>query len=149
MAEEISEIVQELNMEREIDIDFTSQYVSLTFKGAFLFDSGKAKLKEESINTLDKVGLILETYQDSLIEIEGHTDNVPIYNANFASNDELSSFRALAVFEYFMENTLLEPSLLKHSGRGEYVPIADNNSEEGRAKNRRVEIKIYHSLSSY
>ena len=98
---------------------------------------------------MDKVGLILERYADSVIEIEGHTDNVPISSARFADNNELSSARALSVFNYFMDTTTLDPAMLKHSGRGEYVPVADNSTPEGRAKNRRVEIKIYHTLSSY
>ncbi|HKM05129.1 MAG TPA: flagellar motor protein MotB [Lachnospiraceae bacterium] len=149
LAEQIDESVKEMDLEKEIDIDFTSQYVLLTFKGAFLFDSGKATLKPESLITLGKVGQILETYSKSLIEIEGHTDNVPIHNATFKDNNELSSSRALAVFEFMNNNTLLDPSMMKHSGRGEYVPVADNSTLEGRAKNRRVEIKIYNSLSSY
>ena len=90
---------------------------------------------------------ILERYSEGIIEVEGHTDNVPISSGRFASNNELSSARALAVFDYFTANTNLDPAKIKHSGRGEYVPVADNSSEEGRAKNRRVEIKIYHSLS--
>ena len=98
---------------------------------------------------MDKVGQILERYADSTIEIEGHTDNVPIHNARFANNDELSSFRALSVFDYFMSTTTLDPAKIKHSGRGEYVPVADNATPEGRAKNRRVEIKIYTELSDY
>ena len=70
-------------------------------------------------------------------------------NKNFGSNDELSSFRALSVFQYLMETTDLDPAKIKHSGRGEYIPIADNSTAEGRARNRRVEIKIYNDLSSY
>ncbi|MBQ7065654.1 MAG: flagellar motor protein MotB [Lachnospiraceae bacterium] len=149
LAEKVEEAVKEANMEEEIDIDFTSQYVSLTLNGALLFDSGSDKLKEEALPVLSKVGQILTRYGESVIEIEGHTDNVPIHNKQFANNDELSSFRALAVFNYFMENTSLNPAMLKHSGRGEYVPVADNSTPEGRAKNRRVEIKIYHALSTY
>jgi len=61
----------------------------------------------------------------------------------------LSSARALAVFEYLVDNSGLDPAMVKHSGRGEYVPIADNSTPEGRAQNRRVEIKIYHTLSTY
>lgn len=149
LAEKIEEAVTEQNLEKEVDIDFTSQYVLLTLNGALLFDSGKDTLKEEAIPVLQKVGMILERYSESIIEVEGHTDNVPIHNSNFANNNELSSFRALSVFDFFAENTNLDPSMIKHSGRGEYVPIADNSTAEGRAMNRRVEIKIYHTLSSY
>lgn len=148
MAEQIEEALQEMNMEGDIDVDFTSQYVLLTMKGAILFDSGSAQLKEAVYPTLDRLGLILMSYGDSLIEIEGHTDNVPIHNSRFANNDELSSARALSVFQYFMDTTTLDPATVKHSGRGEYVPVADNSTEEGRARNRRVEIRIYNTLSS-
>ena len=96
---------------------------------------------------ISKVAVILERYAQSTIEIEGHTDNVPIHNARFESNDVLSSYRALAMFNYLVDNTTLDPAMLKHSGRGEYIPVADNSTPEGRAKNRRIEIKIYNTLS--
>lgn len=151
-SEQLSEAIEEAlredaQYENEIEVDFTSQYVSLTLNGAFLFDSGSATLKEEAKPLLDRVGQILTRYAGSTIEIEGHTDNVPIHNSQFANNNELSSFRALSVFDYFMETTALDPALIKHSGRGEYVPVADNGTAEGRARNRRVEIKIYTQLS--
>ena len=148
LAEKIKEAIDEQKLEKEVDINFTSQYVLLTMNGALLFDSGKSDIREDAVPVLDKVGLILQRYAESVIEIEGHTDNVPISNSRFANNDELSSFRALAVFDYFLQNTTLDPAMIKHSGRGEYVPIADNSTVEGRAKNRRVEIKIYHTLST-
>ncbi len=133
----------------DITMDFTSQYVSLKLNGAFLFDSGSDELKDEAKPLLDKVGQILVRYAEGTVEIEGHTDNIPINTAQFANNDVLSSFRALSVFEYFMQTTSLSPSQMKHSGRGEYIPIADNTTPEGRAQNRRVEIKIYTELSGY
>lgn len=148
LAETVEEVLQEESLDGEIDVDFTSQYVSLTLNGALLFDSGSADLKEESKPVLDQVGRILSRYGQSIIEIEGHTDNVPIHNSRFANNNELSSFRALSVFDYFMQTTNLDPAKVKHSGRGEYVPVADNATPEGRARNRRVEIKIYHDLST-
>lgn len=148
LAEEIEEAVDESQFANEIDVDFTSQYVSLTLNGALLFDSGSAELKEEAKPLMDKVGQLLARYAQSTIEIEGHTDNVPIHNAKYGDNNELSSFRALSVFNYFMETTFLDPATIKHSGRGEYLPVADNATPEGRAQNRRVEIKIYHSLST-
>lgn len=143
MAETVEEAVNENQMQDQIEVSFTSQYVQLTMKGALLFDSGSAELKEESTVVLDKVGLILERYANGTIEIEGHTDNVPINSARFASNEELSSARALSVFYYLSDTTTLNPTTLKHAGMGERVPIADNSTEEGRSKNRRVEIKIF------
>lgn len=147
MSEQIEESVNEEDLGKQIDIDFTSQYVSLTMNGSLLFDSGSATIKNDAIPTLQKVGKILETYADGTIEIEGHTDNVPISNSKFANNDELSSFRALAVFDYLRDNTDLDPAMIKHTGRGSYVPVADNGTAEGRQQNRRVEIKIYNQLS--
>ena len=111
--------------------------------GGLLFDSGKAFLKAEAEQILDKVGVILERYGDGIIEIEGHTDNVPISSAQFPSNEELSSARAMSVFYYLQEHALVNPVNLKHAGMGERVPIADNSTPEGRSRNRRVEILIY------
>ena len=147
LSELIEEALQEQNLEGMVDVDFTSQYVSLTLNGALLFDSGSAQIKTDSLPILDKIGVILRKYGKSIIEIEGHTDNVPIHTSRFADNNELSSARALSVFNYLVENSGLDPAIVKHTGRGEYVPIADNSTETGRAKNRRVEIRIYNPLS--
>ncbi len=144
LAEIVQEAVDENNLAGQVEVNFTAQYVQLTMKGALLFDSGSAEIKEESIPVLEKLGVILERYgARTTIEIEGHTDNVPISSARFASNEELSSARALSVFYYLVENTTLDPVMLKHAGMGERVPIADNSTLEGRSKNRRVEIRIY------
>ena len=149
LAEMIQEAVTEKDMDEMIDVEFTSQYVQLTLKGALLFDSGSTLLKDEALPVLDQVGLILERYADGTIEIEGHTDNVPMSGAKYSNNDELSSGRALSVFNYLLGSTNLNPANIKQAGRGEYLPVADNATAEGRSKNRRVEIKIYNSLSSY
>lgn len=148
LAEKIQEAVAEQALDGDIDIDFTSQYVELTLNGSLLFDSGSSELKSEADALLAKVGVILEKYASSTIEVEGHTDNVPIHTSRFANNNELSDARALSVFDYFVENTNLNPANIKHSGRGEYVPVADNSTPEGRAMNRRVEIKIYNALAA-
>ncbi|MGL5259250.1 MAG: flagellar motor protein MotB [Lachnospiraceae bacterium] len=147
LATKIEEALKENNLDAEIDIDFTSQYVQLTLRGSILFDSGSATLRAEAMPTIQKIGVILERYAESTIEIEGHTDNVPINSGKFENNDVLSSYRALSMFEYLVENTAIDPATIKHSGRGEYLPIADNSTQEGRSKNRRIEIKIYNTLS--
>ena len=149
LAEKIEEALEEKNLEKEVDIEFTAQYVQLTLNGALLFDSGSVEIKEESLPLMNQLGIILQRFAEGTIEIEGHTDNVPMSGAKYSNNDELSSGRALSVFYYLKENTTLDISRIKHAGRGEYIPIADNSTEEGRAKNRRVEIRIYNSLSSY
>lgn len=149
LAEKITETLEEKNLDSQINVEFTSQYVQLTLNGAILFDSGSVQLKEEALPIMNQVGLILQKYSPGVIEIEGHTDNVPMSGAKYSNNDELSDGRALSVFYYLVQNTTLDPAMIKHSGRGEYDPVADNSTEEGRAKNRRVEIKIYNELSSY
>lgn len=143
LAERIEEAASESNVSDQIEVSFTSQYVQLTMKGALLFDSGSAQLKTQATRVLDKAALILERYAEGTIEIEGHTDNVPINSVQYASNEELSSARALAVFYYLVDNSSLEPMNLKHAGMGDRLPIADNKTAEGRSKNRRVEIRIY------
>ena len=148
LAEKMSEAMEEGGIDKDVEIEFTSQYVQLTLKGSVLFDSGKADIKEEALPLIAKIATILERYAQSTIEIEGHTDNVPISTSRFESNDVLSSYRALSMFNYLVENTTLDPAKIKHSGRGEYCPVADNSTPEGRAKNRRIEIKIYNNLSS-
>lgn len=146
IAEQVQELLEANNMAEQVDVEFNGQYVSLTLNGALLFDSGSAEVKEESKPILDKVAMILTKYKDHTIEIEGHTDNVPIHTVKYKDNNELSSFRALSVFNYLLEVSDLDPATLKHSGRGEYVPVADNTTAEGRMRNRRVEIKIYSNL---
>ena len=141
--EEIEEALRENEIADEVEISFTAQYVKLTMNGGLLFDSGSAQLKEEAQQIIDKVGMILERYGEGTIEIEGHTNNVPINSAQYPSNEELSSARALSVFYYLCDHSFLEPVRIKHAGMGERVPIADNSTPEGRSRNRRVEILIY------
>lgn len=142
-AEEIEEALGENDIGDEVEVSFTAQYVRLRMSGALLFASGRAELTDGAEKILDKLGLILERYPGAEIEIQGHTDNVPMTSGKFADNEELSSARALSVFYYLEENTLLNPVNIKHAGMGERIPIADNSTPEGRSRNRRVEILIY------
>ena len=148
MAEDIEDQLDEQNIASDVAVDFNSQYVVLTLNGALLFESGSAELMEEAYTLVDRVGIVLESYDSNIIDIEGHTDNVPIHNELYADNNVLSAFRAINVMEYLVDTTKLKAKNLKASGRGENAPVADNATAEGRAKNRRVEIKIYNSLSS-
>lgn len=149
MAEKIEESLAESMMQEKVDVEFNADAVILTLNGAFLFDSGQATLKQEAIPVLNKMGVLITRYAEGVVEIEGHTDSVPLNGGRYENNDVLSSHRALAVFNYLRDNAAVDPGIMKHSGRGEYIPIADNATPEGRAKNRRVEIRIYNALSSY
>lgn len=149
MAQEIQEAVNGTDLSELVEIEFNAQYVQLNLSGAILFDSGKAELVRDAYPIVNKIGRILEKYKDNVIEVEGHTDNVPISSSSkYESNDVLSMYRALSVANYFREHTKLEAANIKSAGRGDYVPVADNATAEGRARNRRVEIKIYNSYSS-
>ena len=111
--------------------------------------SGKADLVKQAVPIVNKLGKILEKYNKNVIEIEGHTDNVPIrYSAKYENNEVLSVYRALAVTDQLRKNKNLNPKYIKFAGRGDYIPVADNSTAEGRAQNRRVEIKIYNSFNS-
>lgn len=149
MAEDIEAQLTQNGIQNQVEVDFNAEYVLLTLNGAILFDSGKADVRTEAEPLIAKIGSILQTYNSNIIEIEGHTDNVPITRSTkFEDNDVLSMYRALSVADYIRSTTTLDPALIKSSGRGEYVPIADNSTEEGRARNRRVEIKVYNSYNS-
>jgi len=110
-----------------------------------LFDSGKTTIKPQGIEVLERVGKILLTVKDRTINIEGHTDNVPIgpvLGKKYPTNWELSAARATNVARYLQEKIGIDPQLLSATGYGEYQPVASNENEEGRAKNRRIEIVL-------
>lgn len=148
MASDVQDAVDQAGITDLVDVDFNSEYVQLNLSGAILFETGQAEVMNQAQPLLDKLGKILTKYGDNLIDIEGHTDNVPIHNSKYPSNDVLSMYRALNVADYIRGTTDIDPSHIKSSGRGDYLPIADNSTAEGRALNRRVVIKIYNSYNS-
>ncbi len=148
MYEEIVQSAESYRIDTVIEIDYTSQYVELELNGSVLFESGSAKIKDDSKMFLQKIASILTKYRYCIIEIEGHTDNVPISTSSFENNRELSAERARSVYEYIMEQENFIDSNMKITGYGDSKPIASNATEEGRSKNRRVSIKIYNPQNS-
>ena len=148
MAQQLENAISQYGIQDDVEVDFNAEYVTLNMNGALLFDSASAELRDEAYPLVNKLGKILVTYDNNIIEVEGHTDNVPIHSSKYEDNNVLSMYRALAVANYLRDTTTLDPAYIKSSGRGEYVPIADNATPEGRARNRRVEIKIYNSYNS-
>ena len=148
MAQQLENALSQYGIQDDVEVDFNAEYVTLNMNGALLFDSASAELRDEAYPLVNKLGKMLVTYDNNIIEVEGHTDNVPIHSSKYEDNNVLSMYRALAVANYLRDTTTLDPAYIKSSGRGEYVPIADNATPEGRARNRRVEIKIYNSYNS-
>ena len=148
IAEAIEEKLRLHGLQDQVEVDFNAEYVMITINGALLFDSGKAYLAKDAIGIIDNLSAILSEYDQNIIEVEGHTDNVPMHSGTYENNDVLSMYRALYVADRIREKSGINPAYIKSAGRGEYVPIADNSTAEGRARNRRVEIKIFNSYSS-
>lgn len=134
----------------EVDVQVEAQYVMLTLNGSLLFDSGSARIRENSHDFISKIGDILVKYDKYDIQIIGHTDSVPQSSSNvkYSDNMELSQGRAYAVYTYLKENKGMDVTTMGCMGRGEASPIASNDTAEGRAQNRRVEIKIFNEYSS-
>lgn len=149
MYDEVSVLTEQYNLGDyvELSLDPDSRFVQLSLKGSILFESGKADIIEEAEPILSRLGDILARYDEYIIEIIGHTDNVPMTSPTFKDNNWLSSARALNAAEFLIDNNKLDPDRVKYSGRGEYEPITTNDTPEGRAKNRRIEIRIYNEYS--
>lgn len=147
----VSELSSNYNLDNYIDIQTDTdgfQYVMINVTGNLLYDTGKAELKEDAVPIFSKIGDILKHYKGYRISIIGHTDTVPVTSGRYKSNNELSSARAINAAEYLINIKKIPANNLEWIGRGEYDPIADNTTAEGRAKNRRIEIRIYNQLNS-
>lgn len=106
-----------------------------------LFPSGSAVINAEGKQTLQKVAEAFKGVKGRIIRVEGHTDNVPIHTERFPSNWELSAARAIAVVRYLQDRGV-DPEVLGAAGYAEYQPIASNDTAEGKAQNRRIEISL-------
>ena len=144
LKETIEEYIELREIESEVSVEFDSRGLIIRFKDNALFDSGSATLKSTSEDTLLFISELLknEEFMDRAVRVEGHTDDIPISTLRFPSNWELSTARSTNVIKFFINGGGIEPNRLSASGYGEYYPIADNGSPEGRAKNRRVDIVI-------
>ena len=118
----------------------------ITIPGEILFSSGKAELRWQSLRALAQVAENIKreigNEEGWQIRIEGHTDNVPISTVKFESNWDLSMARALSIVKFFVENDFFPPDQLQAMGYGEFKPIAPNDTDENKRKNRRVEIRL-------
>ncbi|MDZ7754149.1 MAG: flagellar motor protein MotD [Gammaproteobacteria bacterium] len=136
MREALSPLIDDdLVIVREMD-----DWLELEIKTSILFDSGSARLKGEAVDVLGEVATLLKQFPNP-IQVEGFTDDVPINTPAYPSNWELSAARAASVVHLFMKYDV-RPDRMMAIGYGEYRPIADNETADGRARNRRVVIVI-------
>src|SRR3989338_844259 len=129
--------------DKEVKIEMLEKGLVITFVSEVLFDSGKAQLKPDSFQKLDKVANVINTtVRDLNIGIEGHTDNDPIRYSAWKTNWELSTGRALSVLHYLIDINEVGPGRLSVIGYGEFHPVESNDTVEGKAKNRRGEVVV-------
>lgn len=141
LEESLMQFIKQEQLEDSLDVIRDTDKITLRFSSSLLFESGKATLKSDVKPYLDKISKTLPADYD--VQIEGHTDNLPINNVEFASNWELSALRGINVLKYLVDNCKIDSSRLSVAGYGEFRPIADNSTSEGRSKNRRVDIILF------
>lgn len=139
--EEVQALISGLKIDEYVHVVDVKTSVILRIDSAILFDVGKADIKESGKDTLKKVGELMDKLNTN-IAVMGHTDNIPINTSLFPSNWELSTRRATNVVVFLVNECNLNPTKLTATGNGEFRPIAPNDSEENRQKNRRVDIVI-------
>lgn len=126
---------------KSINISKCDKGVLIRVKNNVIFDEGSAQIKPAAAKTLDEIVTVL-TKIDNPVIIEGHTDSTPIKNGKYPSNWELSTARATNIISYIIKQGVISPKRLSAVGYGEYMPIADNNTNSGRMLNRRVDIIV-------
>ncbi|WP_310599480.1 OmpA family protein [Desulfobulbus sp.] len=137
----LEKFVVEKNAQDKVNVELTKRGLVISMKETGFFDSGSATIKPSSYELLAKMAETLSPYSNE-ISFEGHTDNIPMHSAAFLSNWELSTGRATSIARYFMDRHGLNPEKVAITGFGEYRPVADNSTEEGRKQNRRVDLVL-------
>ncbi len=130
--------------EGQVQLSEMKNRLTVTMVNRILFPPGGVEISPEGKRVLDKVVDILSDVKDKRIQVEGHTDNVPIrvLKKRYPTNWELSTARATEVVRYLQESGHIDPRLLSATGFSEYQPVAANDSDAGRSKNRRIEIVL-------
>ncbi|MBR2215918.1 MAG: OmpA family protein [Selenomonadaceae bacterium] len=145
IKKELDEYIDQNNLEDELSTELIEEGLMIRIKERALFPSGSAQLVGDAERIGPVVAGMLGTINQRVV-ISGHTDNVPINTAQYPSNWELSTSRALNFMRFLMNiNPALQPQRFSSVGYSEYRPIADNNTEAGRQQNRRVEVLIARS----
>lgn len=141
IAQQLQKLVNDEKLTEYVSVIVEEKKVRIVLKQPVLYDSGSAELKPEGGSILSDIGAIIQKTRNP-IDIEGHTDNMPIHTSKYDSNWDLSFDRAYSVIKFMVKNVGISPLRMKTVGYGEYRPLAPNDSAENRSKNRRIEINV-------
>lgn len=142
LLQKVQTYIQDNNLQGQVSAANTTRGVAVTLNDLFLFDLGKADLKQGAFPLLNQLASLLPTL-NATISIEGHTDDLPLSTGSvYKDNWGLSQARSLSVLRYFIYNAQLDPKKFISTSYADTRPVAENNSDENRAKNRRVEIVV-------
>ncbi|MDO4958676.1 MAG: OmpA family protein [Prevotellaceae bacterium] len=134
---------------KEVDVQVMKGVVYISLADNMLYQSGSYEISDRAAATLSKIAKIIADYKDYDVLIEGNTDNVPMSGTNIRNNWDLSCLRASSVVQCLQNKYGVDPKRLTAGGRGEFNPIADNNTPNGRATNRRTQIIITPKLDEF
>ena len=132
--------------EGKVEVSMTPRGIVVSLKQAAFFPSGTDAVDPASMHTLEKVAEALKAVQNP-VRIEGHTDSIPIHNPRFRSNWDLSAGRAISIMEVLSKRFEISPQRMSIAGYADTVPVADNDTPEGRARNRRVDLVILNNYA--
>ena len=134
---------------QDVDVKGLKGGVYISLSDNMLYKSGSYEISDKANATLSKIAKIITDYKDYDVLIEGNTDNVPITKPNIRNNWDLSGLRASSVVQALQNNFGVDPKRLTAGGRGEYNPVASNDTDAGKAQNRRTEIIITPKLDQF
>ena len=146
LLEKVQAYIEQNNLQGHVSVGDTPRGVAVSLNDLFLFDLGKAELKPEAYPILNQLATLFPTLNAS-ISIEGHTDNLPVLTGSpFKDNWGLSQARSLSVLRYFVDDAGLDPNKFVSTAYADTRPIAPNDSDANRQKNRRVEIVVLREI---
>ena len=134
---------------KEVDVQVLKGVVYISLADNMLYKSGSYEINGRAAETLSKIAKIIKDYKDYDVLIEGNTDNVPIKKTNIRNNWDLSTLRASSVVQALQNDYGVDPKRLTAGGRGEYNPVASNDTEVGKQRNRRTQIIITPKLDEF
>lgn len=141
LVAEMESMIDSTDLADSVDLAYNGDQINLQIDGRYLFESGRAQLKDRARFIFANLGQMFRDYADYSIAIRGHTDDRNIETTQFPSNWELSAVRATTVLRFFIEQGI-DPERMTATGYADYLPLVDNNSADNRARNRRVEFVL-------